>query len=244
MSTAPALDQRRLLDVQALDTQLAKLAHARRAHPSIAALGELEVRMGDLHRAQVLAASKVKDIQRAVAKAESDVEQVRTRATRDQQRLDAGAFGAKDSVAVLAELESLARRTSALEDVELEILEQLEVAESELRAIQEQGAAISADVAKVTAERDAAFAELDEQHAEIASRRAVAVTGIDEALLSLYEKVRTANSGLAVLGIRGIRTEPLALDLSLSEVAAIKAASADQVVRSEEDGYILVRLDA
>lgn len=242
MSTAPAVDQRRLLDVQALDTQLAKVAHARRSHPTLAVLTELGGRAEDLRRSGVLAGSVVKDIQRAVNKAEADVEQVRERAKRDQGRLDAGAFNAKDSVAVLAELESLARRQSVLEDAEIEIMEQLETAEGELGAIKEQLEALDADVARVTAERDAAFAELDAQHETLTRQRAVAADGIDAALLALYEKVRTANSGLAVLSLRGSRTEPLHLDLSLSEVSDIKAAGPDQIVRSEEDGYILVRL--
>lgn len=243
MTTAPRLDQRRLLDVQALDTQLAKLAHARRSHPSIAALAELDARAGDLSRSRLLAETEVKDLRREVAKAEGDVEQVRNRRQRDQARLDAGQFGAKDSVAVIAELEALARRQGVLEDVEIEVMERLEAAESALAAVDAQAEALRADVKRTTAERDAALTELDRQHDEIAGRRAVAVEGIDAGLLALYEKVRTQNSGLAVLGLRGSTTEPLRLDLSLSEVSAIRSAGADEVVRSEEDGYILVRLD-
>ncbi|GMA31622.1 zinc ribbon domain-containing protein [Litorihabitans aurantiacus] len=243
MTTAPATDQRRLLDVQALDTQLAKVAHARRSHPTLATLTELAGRAEDLRRSSVLAESVVNDHRRAVAKAEADVEQVRTRAQRDQGRLDSGAFGAKDSVAVMAELEQLARRQSVLEDVEIEAMEGLEGAEGELSAIREQIAAIETQVAAATAERDAAFTELDAQLEDVTARRGVAATGIDEALLALYEKVRASNGGLAVLGLRGIRTEPLQLDLSLSEVSAIKAAPKDAVLRDEENGYILVRLD-
>lgn len=243
MSTAPKVDQRRLLDLQALDTQLAKLAHERRSHPSIAALAELEARAGDLGRSELLAATALKDVQRELTKAEDDVAQVRARAERDQKRLDAGEFGAKDAVAVLAELEALAKRAGDLKEVELEIMERVEAAEGELKAVQEQKVQLDADVAATTTERDAALAELDRQHEELAGRRAVAAEGIDTGLIALYDKVRSQNSGLAVLGLRGSTTEPLRLDLSLSEVSAFKAAPADQVLRSEEHGYILVRLD-
>ena len=92
-------------------------------------------------------------------------------------------------------------------------------------------------------ERDDALAELTRQEEEIAGRRAVAAGGIDSALVALYEKVRSQNSGLAVLAVRGSTTEPVRLDLSLSEVAAIKAAGPNQILRDEEHGYILVRLD-
>lgn len=243
MPTAPYLDQRRLLDLQALDTQLAKLAHAKRTHPTLAALAELDGRAGDLHRAAVLQSSRVGDLKRALTKAEDDVAQVRTRRERDQQRLDSGAFDAKTSQAVTAELVALARRQSDLEDIELEAMEALEGAESELASIREQEAAIDADVARLTAERDAALAELTRQEEEITERRGVAAGGIDAALLARYEKVRARNSGLAVLAVRGATTEPVQVNLSISEVAAIKGAGADELLTDEEHGYILVRLD-
>lgn len=243
MTTAPPADQRRLLDLQALDTQIAKVAHERRSHPSLAALAELEARAADLGQAEVMAASALRDVQRELTKAEDDVAQVRARAERDQKRLDAGEFGAKDAVAVIAELEALAKRTSDLEEIELEVMERAEAAERDLAAIKELKTQLEADVAATTAERDAALADFDAHSAELEKKRAVAADGIDAALLGLYEKIRTQNSGLAVLGLRGSTTEPVRLELSLSEVSAFKSAAADEVLRHEEQGYILVRLD-
>lgn len=242
MTTAPATDQRRLLDVQALDTRLAQLAHQRRALPAIAAIAELQGRLEDLGRVDVDVRTRISDLRREVTKAETDVEQVRSRAQRDQARLDSGAVSAKDAQALTSELTSLARRQGELEDVEIEVMERLEVAEGELAAVTEQAEALRNDVARLEAERDAAFADLDAQAEQVRGQRAVAVDGIDEALLALYEKVRTQTGGLAVLALRGQRTEPLAIDLSLTELAEIKAAAPDAVVRSEEYGYLLVRL--
>ena len=65
-------------------------------------------------------------MQREVAKAEADVQLVRDRAARDQARLDAGTGTAKDLQALQHELDSLARRQSELEDVELEVMERAE----------------------------------------------------------------------------------------------------------------------
>lgn len=242
MSTAPATDQRRLLDVQALDTARAKVAHAHRSHPTHATLSELRDRAGDLARAEVVATSTLKDAQRAQAKADADVEQVRTRAARDQERLDSGSLGAKESVSMMSELESLARRQAALEEIELETMEATETAEGELTAIREQAASIAADIERVEAEQREALAELDSQLAELEAKRAVAIRDLDEGLMALYEKVRAQTGGLAVLTVRGQRTEPIALDLSLSEINDLRTAPADQVMRSE-DGYILVRVD-
>ncbi|MFV0253963.1 MAG: zinc ribbon domain-containing protein [Beutenbergiaceae bacterium] len=242
MASAPVADQLKLLDVQALDTQLAKLAHTRRSHPSIAALEELTARAQDLERAQVDARTAVSDARRAVTKAETDVEQVRARAARDQQRLDSGAGSAKDMQALTHELESLANRQSDLEEVELEAMESLEQAEKALAAISSQREALTEQVEQVTGERDAAFAELDRQAQTVSGQRAAAVGGIDAALVTLYDRVRERTGGLAALRLRGTSTEPLRIQLSLTEQAAIDAAPADEVLRSE-DGYILVRVN-
>ena len=45
MTSAPAADQRRLLDVQDLHTRLAQLAHKRRTLPALARLVELDGRL-------------------------------------------------------------------------------------------------------------------------------------------------------------------------------------------------------
>ena len=70
------------------------------------------------------------DVQREVAKAETDVQLVRDRAARNQARLDAGTGTAKDLQAIQHELTSLARRQGELEDVELEVMERAEAAEA------------------------------------------------------------------------------------------------------------------
>lgn len=242
MASAPVADQLRLLDVQALDTQLAKLAHARRSHPSIEALAEVSARADDLDRAAVDARTAVSDARRAVSKAETDVEQVRGRADRDRQRLESGAGSPKDLQALAHELESLAKRQSDLEEVELEAMEALEQAEAALEAIATQRDALGQQAEALTGERDAAFVDLDAQIEQASTQRAVAVDGVDAGLLALYDRVRERTGGLAALRLRGATTEPLQIQLSLTEKAAIEAAPAEEVIRSE-DGYILVRVD-
>lgn len=242
MASAPVADQLRLLDVQALDMRLAKLAHQRRSHPSLAALEEVSGRAEDLDRARVDAETAVRDARRAVAKAETDVEQVRTRAERDRQRLESGTGSPKDLQALGHELESLAKRQGDLEEVELEAMEALEAAQGELDAITTQRAALGDQITQLESERDAAFAENDAERATVEAQRAAAVEPLDAGLVSLYERVRERSGGLGVLRLRGATTDPLQISLSLTERAAIEAAPADEIVRSE-DGYIIVRVE-
>ncbi|HEV6953755.1 MAG TPA: hypothetical protein VKY86_10970, partial [Promicromonospora sp.] len=129
MATAPAEDQRRLLDVQALDTRAQQLAHQRTNHPTLARLADLDSQIADLRASLVDSRTRVADLKRELTKAEGDVEQVRSRAARNQQRLDSGSVSAKDAVALTDELASLATRQSTLEEIELDVMERLEAHE-------------------------------------------------------------------------------------------------------------------
>ncbi|MGC0250904.1 zinc ribbon domain-containing protein [Pseudactinotalea sp. Z1748] len=243
MSTAPVSDQRALLDLQALDTALAKLAHRRNSHPTLATLAELTARAEDLDRSRAQTQMLVSDTRRELLKAETDVEQVRNRADRDRQRLESGTGSPKDLQALSAELESLGKRQNDLEEVELEVMERLEAAEHELQATTTQLEAIRADITRVEAERDAAFAELDAESEQHKAARDELAAGIDEALLALYERVRAKTGGLGAVALRGSATQGVQVPLSLTEKAAIEAAPPERVLRSEDYDYILVRLD-
>lgn len=243
MTTAPVADQRRLLDVQALDTRAAKLNHQRRSLPVLETLAELEARLEDLRRAQVEERTTISDTRRELTKAEGDVEQVRQRAARHQSRLDSGAVTAKDAQALQAELEQLARRQADLEEIELEVMERLEEAEGRLAELERQEAAIAADIARHTEARDAEWSTIDAELASIAAERSSIVEEIDPGLMALYDRVRERTGGLAAIALYGSRTEGTQLDFSLTELDAIHSAPPEQVVQHEDYGYIIVRMD-
>jgi len=243
VTTAPVADQRRLLDLQALDTRAAKLSHQRRSLPVLETIAELEGRLEDVRRAQVEERTTLGDVRRELTKAEADVEQVRQRAARHQTRLDSGAVTAKDAQALQSELEQLAKRQGDLEEVELEVMERLEESESRLAELGEQEAAIAADIARHTETRDAEWSTIDGELSTIASERAELVGKLDAGLVKLYDRVRERTGGLAAIALYGSRTEGTQLDFSLTELDAIHSAPADQVVQHEDYGYIIVRMD-
>jgi uncharacterized protein len=241
MATAPVEDQRRLLEVQALDTRLQQLAHQRRNHPSLATLAELDQRLRDLHGSLVDSRTAVADLEREVTKAERDVEQVRQRAARDQQKLDNGALGAKDATAVMSELESLARRQNVLEEAELELMERLEAHQEALAKVEAAHGELVAAQEKVAAERDAAFAEIDGAARQVDAERTTVADGLDAGLVTLYDRLRSQlGSGAAALN--GNRCEGCRLELNPGDLATAKNAPPEQVVRCEECGRILVRV--
>lgn len=244
MTTAPPEDQRRLLEVQALDTRLQQLTHKRASLPSIARIAELDAQISDLSTSLVASRTAVSDLKRELTKAEGDVEQVRTRAARDQTRLDSGQVGAKDAQALVGELASLARRQEVLEEVELGVMERLEAHEDALAKLDAANDELLAAKAAVVVERDAELAQIDAEVATVTAARAQAVEGLDTGLVTLYDRLRAQLGGLGAAVLSGRRCEGCRLELNPSDVEIIKAKSPDQVARCEECSRILVRLDA
>jgi predicted nucleic acid-binding Zn-ribbon protein len=239
--TAPAADQKRLLAVQDADLRAQQAQHRRATLPVLASLDELSARVADLSDERSARAALVGDIKREVTKIEDDVASVRARAARDNARLQSGQGTAKDVQALASELDLLARRTSDLEDVELEILERLEVAEAELAAAESQHSEISAQIGDLEKERDAAYAQIDGELAAIAQERAAAAEGLDSGLLSLYERLRAQHGGVGAASLVRGQCQGCHMTLNAGDLAAIEASAPDQVVRCEECGRILVR---
>src|SRR5205085_1272497 len=141
----------------------------------------------------VAAQTSASDLRREVTRAEADVEQVRARVSRNRARLEAGQGSAKDLQAMQHELGTLAGRQAVLEDVELEVMERLEGAETRLGELEEQARGVDAELGEVTGRRDAELARIDAEVVSEQNARADAAAGVPGELLALYEKVRDAS---------------------------------------------------
>ena len=192
--------------------------------------------------AEVVAQTAVKDLERERTRAEADVEQVRARKDRNQQRLDAGQVNSpKELESLQSEIVSLERRQRALEDTEIEIMEQLETAEHEASALIRQRDEIGAKAQHVQAARDAAWAEIDADATAAQKDRDAYAVELPADFLALYDKIRAAQDGVGAAPIRQRRCEGCRLQLDPVEVSRIRSAAPDLVIRHEECRRILVR---
>ncbi|MGI4895996.1 MAG: zinc ribbon domain-containing protein [Janthinobacterium lividum] len=243
MPKAPAIDQQRLLDLQAIDTRFAQLAHRRSTLPEQKELDALLAerrRNGDI---LIAARTLVGDAERSVSKAEADVTQVRDRATRNTRRLQSGAGSPKDMQALEHELESLARRQSVLEDEELEVMERLEQTQFAAAELSTTDAELGEQITDVTQRRDAVLDEIAREETATLARRQAIVMGIGDTLVALYEKVRIPRGGVGAALLRSRRCGGCQLELNASDRAAIRAAASDEIMFCEECGRILVRTE-
>ena len=228
--------------MQVLDFRADQLRHQRKTLPEIAEIAELTARRGSLvdraRDAQIL----VDDLTAQQAKADADVEQVRTRRDRDRQRMDAGQISnPKDLERMQHELVTLERRILALEDAELEVMERLEEAQSTLASLTAEVAAADERLKVLVAERDRKTGDLDEQLGEVAAERQQLVAEMPGELLTLYERLRAAKGGVGAAELRARQCGGCRLTLDNAELAVLRAAPPDEVLRCEECQRILVR---
>ena len=234
--------QLRLLDLQALDSSLDRLAHRRRTLPEIAEMARLDGLVAGSRDDVVRAETEASDLARETKKYEDEIAQVRTRKQRNDQRMASGAITqSKQLEDMQHENASLVRRQSDLEDRELEVMERAEAVQEVLdRLLAERDERLAA---RTTAEqaRDAAWAEIDAEIARSTAERATVAGEIPADLLALYEKIRKAEGGIGAAEITRGRCGGCRLDLMGNEKADIRAAKPDEVLRHEECGRIMVR---
>lgn len=240
MVTADARAQRNLLPIADIDRARIAAAHRRTSLPELAVIAAGSARAETLRAEQVLARTELGDLTSKVGKLETEIEQVRTRAQRDQQRLDSGGAPVKDLTNLQHELQSLARRQDSLEDDLLELMEQAESAQARLDALDSALAEVNAELAAAGARRDAVMAELDVTETELAQQRTALAAHVPADLLATYDRIRsTGKVGAAELV--GRRCGACQLELDRLALDALRAAQAEQVVRCDECGAIVVR---
>jgi predicted nucleic acid-binding Zn-ribbon protein len=184
----------------------------------------------------------VDDLTREQKKADQDVEQVKARRTRDQDRMDKGLVTSpKDLERMQQELVSLSRRISELEDTELEVMEQLESAQAERARLTERLAAIEARTTELTVSRDATAGDVTREAGQVTDQRKVVADGVPADLLALYEKVRAQKGGVGAAALRARRCGGCSLELTAADLGTIAKAPLDEVLRCEECNRILVR---
>ena len=177
-------------------------------------------------------------------KIDRDVEQVKARRVRDRDRMDQGLItNPKDLERMQHELESLERRITNLEDEELEVMAQVEDAQRELDSLTAEVREADERLAGLCVARDEKTKAIDEELAGIAGTRGPTVGEVPADLLALYDRLRDQKGGVGAAALRARQCGGCRLTLDNAELAVIRSAPADEVIRCEECQRILVRTD-
>ncbi len=239
MKAAPA-DQQRLLRIAELDDRRDRATAAKENPPQAARVRELVEQRTAENRRLAERVGERDALRTELTRIETDVETATTRRSRDEKRLEQ----ATDLAAIKAleaELASLARRLDALETAQLEVMEKIEPAEAAVTAQEEAVAATIDEGRRLSAEGKDAVATATRELEEISRDRAALAGETPDALLTMYERLRSRGTGAALFR-RGI-CEGCRMTLAPSDLSALRALADDEVAQCPECGGILVRTD-
>ncbi|HKR50366.1 MAG TPA: C4-type zinc ribbon domain-containing protein [Pseudonocardiaceae bacterium] len=239
MNADPAA-QRRLLDLAAVDAELTRAAHRRRLLPELAELEQAEKDLAAGRDSLVAAETAASDLDREIRKLEAEIDQVRAREDRDRGLLDSGSISSGKQLEDLQhELATLQRRQTVLEDDLLEVMERREAIGADIDRGRAALAGIEQRRVDVARRRDEALADLEstEQHRQ--QERHTLVGELPADLVVLYERIR-AQRGTGAALLRQQRCGACQLELDRTAIGRLREAAAEEVLRCEECGVLLV----
>lgn len=232
--------QRLLLDLQLLDTSIARLKKRRTQLPQHA---ELQAMQGEQTAAKDVFMGMQREIDTqntAIERLESDIDVVRQRIKRDHE-LSATSSSPREAQALQSELERLGRRQSELEDRELELME----ANEKTQALYDSASAALQGVdgrrAVILAALAEAETEIDTELAGVVRDRAGLAAELQRDLLEHYEALR-ARIGIGAARLRGRISEASNMELAPGELNGILGTPPDELAYCPQSGAILVRI--
>lgn len=233
--------QRRLLDLQAVDTTLAQLKHRRVSLPVHEAIKKVQLRRTRISESIVAAATIVSDTELELDKAEAALKPVRDRKSRDQRLIDSGSSSDPKAIAALiAEVDNLTKRIGDLEDAQLAVMERLDAMRAKHTDLVAQLGAVEAELRSLLQDRDAALSVLDAEIRQRQADRDAIAAEIPGPLLNKYEKTRTRLGGMGVGALVRRRCSGCQIELNAVDLVRYRAAAPDDVLECEECGRILV----
>ena len=239
MNVDPAV-QRKLLDLAAIDAELARITHRRVTLPEAQEIERLETERQARKDAAVGVEITLDDLDRDIRKLEREVEAVRNREEKDRKLLASGTVSPKQMTELQHELDTLTRRQSILEDEELEVMERREASAADRDHAGSQLSKVEDELVDARRRHGDAVADLDTSEKRCQADRAGMGNEFPADLLTVYERQRASRgAGAALLQARRCGACRMELDRNL--MAQFAAAPAEQVLRCEECGAILVR---
>jgi uncharacterized protein len=234
--------QLRLLDLQTVDTTLARLGHRRQSLPEHGVIAGLQTRRSALASDLIAAETTISDLELEQAKAENDLEPVRERLSRNQARIANGTVADPKALSsMVEEVSHLKKRITDLEDAELDVMEQMETAIARQQTLRTQIEQVDDDLGDTIAERDRQLAKLDGEMGGLRAERADLEPLIPPNLLTLYDRIGASHGGVGAAELRQRRCTGCQLEINAADLRAFSAAAEDEVLRCEECGRILVR---
>jgi hypothetical protein len=231
-----------LLVVQEHDTNVDRLRHRKATLPEQARLAEVEQALAALDGSLAEVGSRRDEIVRRQQRHEDELSSIEGKIGEVEKRLYSGAVTVpRELQAMEADVASLKRHRSDIEDHVLEAMQDREPLDGELATLGEQRSALEEEAERLRQSIAEQSTDIDaELGTELEARQAAAASVPDD-LLSQYERLRASEGGVGAARLVNGRCSGCHLTLPATELDRIKHVDADAVVLCDQCGRILVR---
>jgi predicted nucleic acid-binding Zn-ribbon protein len=231
-----------LMVVQEHDTTIDQLRHRRANLPELAELTRLEADLAALEGRLADVTARRDEVARRQSVLEGELAGVEGKVKEIDGRLYSGAITIpRELQALQADVESLRRRCSTLEDAVLEAMTEREPLDDEIRGLEAARAELDGEGSRLRVAVAEAESAIDAQLAAETEARQEMATGIPADVARLYEDLRRKLGGVGAARLVQNRCTGCHLTLPATEVDRIRREPPDALITCEQCGRILVR---
>ena len=214
----------RLLELQVEDSAIKQLRHRREALPEAQELAAVNDRLAELSSDLEIATKHFEEAEREQARLEGEISLIDDKVKREEQRMfSGGVSNPKELSALQAEVESLKRKKSGIEDGLLEVMLQKEGAEATLSSIKEEHEAATRRSAELGDVVNRLVQDIDADLSTHGQQRDAIAADLPADLLTLYDKLRAEKAGVGAAALRSGTCEGCHTQLPAKEVERLRA---------------------
>lgn len=192
----------RLLDLQALDIALDRLARRRLALEAGEDLAAARAEADAAENGYGEIKLRIDALDREGGKLEHEIDSISQKMAAEQKRMyDGSVANAKELDAMGREIENLTRRKTDREDELLVILEQRETLDAEAARAKARSDELRVRVGQVAADAEAELSEVVTEVEGLSADRRALASVLDPELLELYDDLRTQKKGVGAAAL-------------------------------------------
>jgi predicted nucleic acid-binding Zn-ribbon protein len=235
---ATEAQQADLLSLANLDQEISRSKAAIKNLSSGSQFSGLRESQRDLAAKLINARNALDTVELELKRSETDLELVEQRIAKDISRLNS-TNNSKDAQGIQSELESLKRRKSDLEDIELAILDQKEEVSAAYETVASDKRTVDDELATAEARNEAEIMKLRSGLDLLTNDRAQQAARVSVELMELYEK--KASRGVPVARLVGRDCGGCHISLGATALNEVQSLPRDEIATCPECQAILIR---
>ena len=235
---ASEAQQADLLSLANLDQEISRSRAAIKNLSSGAQFASLRETQRELAAKLINARNALDTVELELKRSETDLELVEQRIAKDVARLNS-TNNAKDAQGIQSELESLKKRKSDLEDIELAILEQKEESSAAFATVAADKASVDEELSAGEAKNEAEIMKLRSGLDLLTNDRAQQASRIPADLIEVYDK--KAARGVPVARLSGRECGACRISLGATAFNEVESLPRDEIATCPECQAILIR---